>query len=558
MIVFHLSTWLSFFLILLMVLLAIYSWNRRYVPGALPFAVALLFAALWATGSVMEYLVSDVAGKIFWVKFQAAWYLPTATAVTSFLLEYTWPGRWLSRRNLVLLSVLPLLIIGFILTDDINHLMWQRFVFNGQSQIVPLTGLVGWIGIIYGYGLLIVNFFVFTWLFVNSPQHRWFVVIMLVGQIATRSVFLLDKTLLLQTEFPIDVFELAFVYTMYTIALFRFHVLNPTQYAYQTVITQMREGILVLDLQGRITSLNATAERILGVVTRQVKGRPVSELLPAWPVEQHSSNEAETELKLGSGEAARDYILTISLLKDWRELDLGWLLLLHDVTEQKKVQAQIIEQQRALATLKEREQISRELHDELAQELALIKVQAELVDGLLETDQVDEARLQLQYLSKVAREIQLDVRGQIRELSVGINPEDGFLGALCRFLNMFQQMYEIETELVLPDAQPSLSITPTVEAQLLRIIQESFNNIRKHAQAKHVRVALSKGPECLELNIDDDGVGFDPDSLPNSGRSFGLGIMASRAKEINGWLAVKSVPGQGTRVMVEVPTNLKS
>jgi hypothetical protein len=105
------QVWLSLLTVVLLVALAIFGWRRRNVPGAVPFTVGCLFAALWAAGSFMEYAVADVATKILWVKFQAVWQLPATTAITCFILEYAWPGRWLTRRNLALLSVVPLLFL---------------------------------------------------------------------------------------------------------------------------------------------------------------------------------------------------------------------------------------------------------------------------------------------------------------------------------------------------------------------------------------------------------------------------------------------------------------
>src|SRR5512136_448137 len=118
--------WLSFFTIALLIALSAYSWRRRATPGVLWFAISSLFAALWATGALMEFATADVTTKIFWFKFQVAWQLPATTAVTCFVLDYAWPGRWLTRRNLIWLVIVVLLPYwGIILTDDFHHLMWR-------------------------------------------------------------------------------------------------------------------------------------------------------------------------------------------------------------------------------------------------------------------------------------------------------------------------------------------------------------------------------------------------------------------------------------------------
>jgi PAS domain S-box-containing protein len=550
------TIWLSFLVVLLLTALAGYSWSRRSVPGAVPFTIALLFAALWAAGSVMEYAAADAAAMVAWIKFQAVWHLPTATAITCFILEYAWPGRWLTRRVVALLSVPPLLILLLILTNDFHHLMWLSFTFD--KTITPVLGWVSWVAIFYGYSFVIVDIAIFGWLFIRSPQHRGFVIIMLAGQSVVRLVYLLDRTSLIQTDLPMDVFGITFAYVMYTSALFRYRILDPNQLARQTLITQMREGMLVLDPQGRVVSLNPAAEQILGITSPQARGAPVRELLPVLPEGNPCLEEAEIEFSVsagqaGSGSAVHHYAVAISPLKDWRGLQSGCLVLLHDVTGQKLVQTQILEQQRALATLKERDQIARELHDHLAQELALINVQAQLVCGLLEADQAVQAQDQLQTLAELAREIQGDVRGQIQILSLCIPPEGGFLSALRRQLEIFQNTHGIRTELVSPFENGVLSFLPMAEVQLLRIIQEALTNIGKHSRAKLVRIELVQKPGQVDLIIEDDGVGFDPHRLPAPGQSFGLGIMTERACEINVRLDISSAPNAGTRIRMEVP-----
>ena len=544
--------WPSVIALLLLLALVFYTGRRRNLPGALPFTFAVLFGALWAAGSALEYAAVDQTAKIAWVKFQAAWQLPSAFAITCFLLEYVWPGRWLTRRVLALLSIFPLLIVLFILTNDLHHLMWRDLEFNGT--VTRLLGPVGWTGVVIGYSLVIVNFIIFAWLFLHSPQHRWFVVLMVVGQIIFRTLYLVDLNKAHRSDLPLDMFGIVFAYLMYSTALFRFNILNPVTLASQTVIDQMREGMLVVNRHGQVASLNPGAAALLGLSEKQVCGRALQEVLPSCPPLQDGGlNEAE--ISLGTGPATRAYQLVISSLKDWRGQEAGRLLLLHDVTEQRRSQAQLLEQQRALAALQERDRLAGELHDELAQDLALINLQAQLVSGLLETGQEEQARTQLQVLARAAREAQVDVRGEIGQLSHRLDIVDGFLGSLRLLTQAFQERCEIEIDLSLPVDMRAISLAPAAEVQLLRIVQEAFANIRKHAGAKHVWVSLTKEPEGMLLRIEDDGVGFDPHRLSPSRQAFGVGIMSQRAAEVGGRVEVKSAPGKGTQVMIEVPLN---
>jgi PAS domain S-box-containing protein len=550
------NIWPSILSALLLLALAVYGVRRRTMPGVTSFVMANLFAATWAMGSVMEFSAISMSTRIFWVKFQAAWMLPSSTAMTCFVLEYAWPGRWLTRRNLALLSIPPLLVLGMILTDHVFHLMWRTFNLDGS--VFPQLGQGGWIGIIYSYGLVFLNIGLLAWLFLKSPIHRWPVAIMLTGHIVFRLLFFLQRANLIHFDLPLDLIGLAFLALTYAIALFGFRIFDPTPLARQVANQQLRDGMLVMDSQKRVVSLNPAAERILDASAKQVQGKPIADLLPNLP--QTSALQTSLtalqnpiELSLDQGAERHYYELDFAPLNDFRGLNVGHLLLLHDVTEQRRSQEQILNQQRAMATLKERERLAHELHDELAQDLALINLQAQLVSGLLEAGQAQQAQAQLQILAGVAREAQVDVRTEISKLSHRITQAHGLPGALQQLVDTFQQTYGTETELVLPEVDQKISIPANVEVQLLRITQEAFTNIRKHARAKNASVALTLEPEHLRLVIADDGVGFDSQSLPVSHHSFGLGVMSARAQEVNGKVDVQSTPGTGTRVTVIIP-----
>jgi signal transduction histidine kinase len=547
------SIWPSLLTVFFLLAMAYYSSRHRSVPGVFPYFIALLFASAWAAGSVMEYAAVDLEAKIFWVKFQTAWQLPSVTAVTCFALEYAWPGRWVTRRNLAYLSIAPILVLGLIITDPLHHFLWLSFRLDG-SVVTPLLGPAGWMAIIYSFGLVILSFIVLTWLFLQSPQHRLPVVIMVIGHIGVRGMYMLEKANPIHPALPLDVLGLAFMVLMYAIALFGFRLFEPIPLASQTLIAQLREGMLVLDPKGRVTSLNPAAERILGTSLKRVQGKPIREVLPKLPELNSLLPDGALTLPIEmNGQPGVNkccYELTFYPLNDFRGLPIGHLLLLHDVTEQRRSQAQILEQQRALAALQERERLGRELHDELSQDLALINLQAQLVSDLLEAGQEEQAQKQLQILAKAARETQVDVRGEISRLSHSAVQEKGFLGALRDLIDTFQQTNGVEMELVAPQ---TVSLTPVVEVQLLRIVQEALTNIRKHAKAKQIWVTLTREPDCLKLTIEDDGIGFDPHSLLSSCQTFGLGIMSNRAEEVNGQVDVTSAPGKGTKVTVFVP-----
>jgi len=190
---------------------------------------------------------------LVWIS--GVWQLPLATAVFCFSLQYAGLGNWLTRRNLLLLMIPPLIVFLIILTNGLHHQMWQSFQVDGALRAT--RGSAFWATLGYAVVLVLVNLIIFIWLFVRSPRHRWPVVLMIAGQVINRTFFILDGLGLSFGAYnPILVmFVLAFL--IYAIALFRFRILDPIPLARVAVLEQMIEGMLVLDLQGRVVDLNS-------------------------------------------------------------------------------------------------------------------------------------------------------------------------------------------------------------------------------------------------------------------------------------------------------------
>src|SRR5512142_1277828 len=111
------AIWPSIFTILLLTVLAIYAWHRRSLPGASWFVIYCLLGVPFLGGKVIEFLAVDFQTKIFWFDFEYLWWLLGTTALTCFVLEYAWRRRWVTPRNLVLLSIIPVLALGLDLSD---------------------------------------------------------------------------------------------------------------------------------------------------------------------------------------------------------------------------------------------------------------------------------------------------------------------------------------------------------------------------------------------------------------------------------------------------------
>jgi signal transduction histidine kinase len=244
------------------------------------------------------------------------------------------------------------------------------------------------------------------------------------------------------------------------------------------------------------------------------------------------------------------------VLHDHRELLADYLLLLRDVTERRRAEAQRLEQQWAQATLQERELLAQELHDGLAQSLGFLNVQAQAANLFLQSGQAEAAQDSLDRLREIALETQGDTRELIGDLLTVSMPSEGLCGALRQAVARFEQQTGLPVSLKLAEDAVcrSTGLPPAVGVQLLRILQEALANVRKHAGCPgQIGVQLMAKDGQLRMTVTDNGPGFDPVVAGSRGQHFGLQVMAQRAERIGGQLAVHSNQGHGTRVEVYVP-----
>jgi signal transduction histidine kinase len=204
------------------------------------------------------------------------------------------------------------------------------------------------------------------------------------------------------------------------------------------------------------------------------------------------------------------------------------------------------------AVMQERERLSRELHDGVAQLVADLLLRLDTIKDLVETNRQHEAGAELERLHEVADEIYEDIGESIAGLRTNVT-ERGLIGALQDYVDQFEERHQIPTHLQADPAADRLS--PPAALQVFRFVQEALTNVRKHARARKVTVALtSKETDQLEIVIADDGQGFIPDRKKNGkAGSLGMTSMRERMEALGGTFHVSSQPGSGTDISATIP-----
>jgi len=543
--------------ILILIIVGFYAIRKRNVPGAVSFIFLVAVILLWVTANALGLAATVDKTRVFWFKFERALLLPAVVAEFCFVFEYAGLGNWVTRRTVSVLAVMPFLFALLILTNDTHHLVWTRIWLDGNVHIE--RGPASWAAVFYAYFLTILQMMVLTWLFARSPRHRWLTVWLILAPVMVRAAFFLDF-IHWNPIAPLNymVVVMNFALLPYALAVFHFHMFDVVPMVRDTVMEKMADGIIVLDANNRVSDINEAAQKIFGFVRSKVVGREATEILRGYPELlrlAHGSGETQCEA-LFENTCATWYQSSISPLIDRRGFLLGHLLLLHDISEQKRIQAKLLDHQQTLAMLREREILGRELHDGIGQMLAAAQLQVKVAYELLQRGDTASVESCLNHLADLTQKAKESVRDYLIGVKAQSYPELSIVSMLRQYLNHYSHHHGIHAELVAPAEFEEIALDATIKAQLQPIIREALTNVRRHSRASSVRIVFALNDSEVLVTVEDDGRGFDSAEM-NETSGFGLRSMQGRADMLGAFLEVKSSPGMGTQIIIRVPWERK-
>lgn len=200
----------------------------------------------------------------------------------------------------------------------------------------------------------------------------------------------------------------------------------------------------------------------------------------------------------------------------------------------------------------ERQHLSRQMHDGPAQSLTNLILQAEIVERLFDNDP-NKARAELANLKAAANATFQRIRDFIFDLRPMMLDDLGLIPTLKRYVQTFETKHHIATHLT---TQGETALPSHIEVAIFRAVQELMNNVARHAHASRVQITLDLQNDPVIINVEDDGSGFDVESVLTSVRqrgSSGLANLEKRLQMLRGKIQFQSGTGRGTKVRVELP-----
>ena len=220
-----------------------------------------------------------------------------------------------------------------------------------------------------------------------------------------------------------------------------------------------------------------------------------------------------------------------------------------EAIERARMQREVrrLEAEARRAEEEERRRIGRDLHDETGQSLVWLRLQLELLEG--EAPPILRPKLaQARAITEKAVE---ELRRTIAALSPAVVERLGLASALRQLAARFRKHHSAEVDIRIQDGGQPVS----AEAQevIYRVAQESLQNILKHSGSSRVKLLLRSADKNIRLSVQDDGAGFSLEAAAAKPMSFGLAGMRDRAALLGGTLLVRSAPGKGTTVLLDLP-----
>jgi signal transduction histidine kinase len=335
-------------------------------------------------------------------------------------------------------------------------------------------------------------------------------------------------------------------------AFFRWRSLSVFPRAQEAMLRSMIDALMVVDEQGYIVRLNAAARAIFPNAAKE--GVHFESIARVCPALGHARESQALEVDWMVAGAKRCFLVNTTSLYAAPEHFLGQVLCFRDITHEKEQQARIVEQEKAISQLEERTRLGRELHDGLGQTWSYVSMQLCAIERRIELGEAARVAQLVSELRNAVQDTHIGLRETITALHTGGEAlKHGLLAAIEEQLRWYREHCGWQASLELDCAWQEEMLAPQCKVQLLRIVQQSLANTRKHAQADKVRVSIDRDGNTLCFKIEDNGRGFDPEQADHRSGHHGLRMMRERAAEIGAVLHIRSRRGTGTRVTALLP-----
>jgi len=304
--------------------------------------------AIWAGCYATRWLEISVEAKIFWFRMMFVGVASIPTLFLVFALDFTRNEAWLTRRNLILLSILPAVSLLLQWTNPYHQLLYRSlsiFRENGFVVIDVTRGPWYFVNVVYSYIVIMAGIILMSQAALRSgPLYRYQYRLVLVASLLPWGANIF-KELNFESSSHLDMAPLTFGISgvIFAFAVLRTHFMDLVPVARSYLIETMRDGVLVLNMQNRIVDINPAMEKFIKGKTSSFMGKDVFDVLQPW-IEKTDLflDEIETRAELTAPMDPSMYLdLRVTPLYDRSQALSGRLMVFRDITESKQVEKRL-------------------------------------------------------------------------------------------------------------------------------------------------------------------------------------------------------------------------
>ena len=578
---------------LVALLLAGVAFRRRRTLGTPMFIGMMLAVAEWLFGYALELSSHNLAAIVFWAKVE---YLGIVIVpLTGFLLPliYTRRRHWLTRRRMFLLSVIPIVTLTFVWTNELHGLIWRGVRAEQFGDLLVFDASYGpWflVHTVYSYLLTAGGLVLMAQEFIRSRHpFRGQAAVLALSYVAPLAGSALYVTRLSPFH-PIDLTPFAFTLAgvFWLLGLFYFRLFDIGPIARDIVIESMNDTVIVLDWQNRIVDANSASRCLTGQPREKVIGMPAGQVLRGWPaLTQHyrDTQQASAEVAIEVGGAQRWYDLQIVSIFEQNQHLLGRMVILRDITRHKELESELYQaKERAEAANRAKSTFLASMSHELRTPLTSILGYSELLQAQLQDSVPDDVNADLGRIQAAGTHL-LDLISDILDFSkieagrleLYLESFD-LMGLLSHVTTAVQPLVKQNANVLVVECPPNIG---TMYADATRVRQILFNllsNAAKFTDQGRITLAArcvegADGAAWFEFSVADTGIGMTPEQVQGlfkefiqgasntarlyGGTGLGLALSSRFCQMMGGTIEARSQFGEGSVFTVRLPAQVK-
>jgi signal transduction histidine kinase len=537
--------------------LGLYSSIYHKIKGAKVFGLCMVFLGCWTISFGMETLGADFYTKHFWANLLYCFYVMIHILWFAMVLLFSGINKRTRGAIFLIFILIPVITIPLIWVNNWNGIIFYGFQIDSGvnisvagkqfASLYLLNPIVTYSMDAAAIVLVIKRTLFFKTIY--GMRTKAFMISPIIS-ICPTLLYLMSFWIIKGYDIVGVLMGLAVILT----ALGGYYLFVAAPVARETAVDNMNIAMLVANGAGTVADANVAAITLLGKKKKAILGAQMADVLRDLGLDESEllsagAIEFETEHSKSNGKIF--YRIQKLPIISKRGVHAGSIVLIYDITQMRLEGDRQMQQSSKDAASRERERFARDLHDNLAQILASISLQAQGISHELKNEEMEKIDRDITRLVSISQSAHREVREYIRYVRDPNADEKDIAQVVMKVFQEFESQALVHARLETEKLEELDRLSSDQKSNFVFIFQEALNNIRKHSKAHNATIRIYATETAVSVIIADDGIGFTTTAYRSE--QFGLKIMKERAIDMDAQIEIQSEIGKGTTISLVIP-----